>query len=550
MTNASASSLIAARGLPDWQHASGNDQFQLLGAYGEDGLYFAVPRTAALAVRSDGSPDFFLEFVSDKNAPGPDQSLYAVLRMGLTPGGNLIAAAGLLDQPRSEAALLPMSFNGGNRLHLRVGDSVETAPFAWTSATHAAIEARLSPLSARLLYAALHRSEGGVEGAGLGGLVQTAIECEVAAVLPRLDLQVRFDPGRVLPSLRDHFRGGPLAEDHSLPFEGLVNLLAEPRPQWFDYSGAEVGRSSRDLGLALAGRLLHEFGRAARCTTPSDGPRIQLTTLDDKASAAAGGAAVQWNLQTPLLAGVPVVLRADPFALLAEVGRRDQLTGFTSVPKLPDDLRRRRITVGHGLPAQITHCQQIALWLQVDAADSASGVADTRSVVLYPPPQQPSSRTVDLSFARIQSPQSYRTRVQVVTDDGVAAGPWTRTDADYLFIDASDLPLPLVRVAASEALLRRAAVSFSVVGSASDAVSAGAQHSPQDTAALVSLTPSQPIQALLLDRPDSQTRLRIQARDLETDGPAVLLDLPARSVDLDLTSFTAPVLHTEELSHD
>jgi hypothetical protein len=148
----SASFDAAAQGSPDWQGGILTENFNLLTAYGNTHLYFAVPRGARLARKADGSPQFFLEFVSDRNDSKAEDSLYAVLDLGLERNGDIAGAYNLIP---TGAALMPATFTTGTYCHLECGDSHETAPFAWENAQRATVHSRISPNSGQLVYAAL-----------------------------------------------------------------------------------------------------------------------------------------------------------------------------------------------------------------------------------------------------------------------------------------------------------------------------------------------------------------------------------------------------------
>lgn len=149
---------VAARGVPDWQGSfvDGAASFVLLPACADPALYFALPRLASLAQRSDGSPDVSLEFVSDRNGAGPENSLYASLHLGLQRGGSLEDAHRLVAERSPGAALMPAALTTGTVWHL---------------------------------------------------------ECEMAALLPRIETTVTFETARLLDALRALGTGGA-----SVPF--------------------------------------------------------------------------------------------------------------------------------------------------------------------------------------------------------------------------------------------------------------------------------------------------------------------------------------------
>jgi hypothetical protein len=501
----SSSPSVAAQGSPCWQNVIRTETFDLLSAYDDPNLFFAVPKAARLATRPDGSPVFFLEFFSDRNDPNIDNSLYAMVEMALEQDGDLATAYDILSKGRSGIALLPLTFTTGSYVHLEAGDSNASAPFAWESARRATINARISLLTARLLYGVL--ATGGIT------IARAAIECEVPAVLPRLDVSVRFDVRNVLDALRTALD----AAGTSVAFDALVQFLDKPPTALFQLVGEPVPAGT-GLGLALAGRLRHFFGRFAPCPRIADGPHI---TLDQPAGTLSDP--MSWDLRTPLMTGVPVFLRYDPFSFLAGRTTRDRVTAFTPVPLLPDELRTRHLTVASGLPANFVNGNQIAVTVRVNKDISASGNTEARSIVLYP--AQARSTTLDLKYAKINSAQPYSTSVKVVGDSDITDGPWLDRTDDYLFIDAGQLPVAYVTVRATSELLDEAEVVFTSTGA------------PDQTRVSGTLDATHPDASFLLGATDPVMRLSISARDLANPANVIKLELPCRSVQLDMTSF-------------
>lgn len=511
----------AARGSPDWQDVVRTEHFDLLAAYEDPRLRFAVPKAARLAVRSDGMPDFFLEFVSDRTDPTIEDSLYAMLRVGVEAEHDFAQALPASGSVRAGQALLPLAFGTGTWLRLVFGETHTAMPFAWDGALRARLDARIPLFTARLIYGAL--AAGGV-------VVQAAIECEVPAVLPRPAATASFDARAVVQALR----AALATREDSIPFAAAVDWLAAA-PRALVRLEGEPERPE-GLGLALAGRLRHLFGRAAPCPDIADGPHVVLDELPPEAPAM-----TTWDLRTPFLAAVPVFLRCDPFGFLAGSVQRERVTGFTSVPALPDALRVRRLTIASNLPPRFANCTEIAVRVRVDKAVSASGQTDARSIALYPAPGR--SQTVDLHYAKAGSGLPYDTSIKVVGDTAASVGPWVKGPGDYLLVDASGLPAPYIEVRATAALLEAAAIHVALAGVAAGELDAAA-----------------PRLAFLCDGVHADTRVTVTARERADPGRVFRLDLPLRFVELDLASFPdlvrgsprdeAAAATTDEEGHD
>ena len=224
----------SAQGNPDWQGAMTAENFYLLPAYGAPDLWFALPRCVHLARKADGLPEFFLEFISDRNGAKPEDSLYAVIDMGLNRESDLVSAYGLLPRTQSGVTLMPVTFTTGTYWHLECADAHESAPFAWEDAERATIHGRLPTKTAQLLYSAL--------AAGSITVARAAVECEVAAFLPRVDAAVTFNTVELFSAVAALNPGAP-----SVPFRRMVTFLDDPPRGLFRFDGdanASTGRRS------------------------------------------------------------------------------------------------------------------------------------------------------------------------------------------------------------------------------------------------------------------------------------------------------------------
>ncbi len=486
--------------MPDWQSTLIAHDFKLLPGYADAGIFFALPNASNLATLKDGSPDFFLEFFSDQNDPDPGNSLYAMVRMSLEQSGDLQAAHQLLRQQHLGAALMPIAFTTGTFCHLECGDSHESVPFTWEGARRATLDTRISALTARLLYAALDT--------GAVTVARAAIECSLAAVLPRLECSVRFDAAKLLPRLLAALNPG----SNTVPFDALVKLCDRPPTGCFQFDNPP-DHANGSLGLALAGRIRQAFGCFAPCASIFDGPTITLQLP-------AGPVVSYWDLRTPLLAEVPVFFRFDPFSFILNTTTRDRVTGFTRVPFFPDQLRTRHIQIVSGMPAYISNCAAVQLTVNVEKTLSLSGRTTSQSIRLYPAPPEASS--MNLKYQKIEGPKPYVFYLSVITEEDQTDSPWLDGLSDYLFLDASKLPVPTVTLRATTALLQQAALSFIC---------------STDSTLSSTLTSAQPAVTFLVPALDPEARWFITAHDLSHPDSLLRLELPCRSLDLDLSSF-------------
>ncbi|MGY4363972.1 hypothetical protein ACVW1A_000037 [Bradyrhizobium sp. LB1.3] len=491
---------------PDWQGAKLTEDFVVLPAFGDEHLYFAVPRKALLGRKDDGLPWFFLEFFSDRNDATVKESLYAVIDLGLERDRHLSAVYDLISKNGASAALMPATFTTGTYCHLECDDTHVTAPFAWENAQRATLHSRISALSAQLIYGALEK--------GTVTVARAAVECGMSAFLPRIDTTVTFNAADLIARVAKLNPGGS-----GVPFRQMVRLFDDPPADALQFDGGDRGGTGRSLGLAVAGRLRHHFGQAAPCPQISDGPHVALKPPPDGASGA-----TRWDLRTPLFTEVPVFLNFDPFTPIVNAGARQWVTQFTLVPTLPDEQKTRRVTVTSALPPGLRNCEAIQLTLQVDQAHSESGTTSATTTDLYPATDQ--TAVVDLKYKSIAGAKPFGAQVTVVSDGQVIEMPRFDCDSDFLFIDTSYLPKTWVTVRATQDLLSQAIVSFALEAA-----------SPAAGSLTASLTAEAPAVSYFLATLDEAARLTITARDPQQPNHALGLDLPCRSMTADLGAF-------------
>ncbi len=235
--------------------------FWLFPAYRAEGVVLAVPRAVRLADRAGGSPDFFLEFVSDENGPGGGM-LSASLHMGLVPGGDLARLRQAPSLVPAGSTVFPAMLAPGGTWYFECGAERIDVPAMWDGAQRAALDVRLPVAIADLLYAQL--AQGRLASARM------ALECAIAAFLPMVRATATVDPGALIAQLGARHPGAP-----SLPVDDLVSALERP-DGLVRLEEPEPGLPPRDRALALAGRVLHHFGRPAPCPRISDGPHATL----------------------------------------------------------------------------------------------------------------------------------------------------------------------------------------------------------------------------------------------------------------------------------
>ena len=468
-------------------------------------MFFVVPRVVWLAKRN-GSPDFFLEFISDHNGASKEESLYAMIELGLTrPRDTEDAYRYLLKERKSGATVMPATFTTATFWHLECEDVHETGPFAWEDMERASIHRRIPTKTALLLYSALER------GRALP-MARAAVECEMAAFLPRIETTVTFHRAGLQEALGSLNPGGS-----SVPFRRMVTFFEQSHPGLLSFEGEDRGVAGRSLGLAIAGRVRDFFGKAAPCPQISDGPHVALIPP----LAGTTHEVVEWDLRTPRVTGCPVFLDFDPFTPIKK-GARDSIVKYRTVPPLPLDLLTERVQVACDLPPNIRNCHEITLTLFVGKDVSLSGRDTPELVQLYPGGAR--NTTVEVKFGT-RNTKSYATRITTIASGDVLDMPWFDWSGDYLYIGANRLAEMCVTARAASELLSQADVSVRITGA----------NGGEDLAA--TLTFSEPAATFLLSSAYKEARLVVTARDPAQTDNALTLDLPCSSVSLDLFAF-------------
>ena len=490
------------KGTPDWRGSFRIDDFTLLPAYGQDNLFLFFPRVALLAEKSDKTPDFSLEFISDFNATRAEDSLYATINIGLTREADTGSAYRSLTERCPAGTMVPATFAPDTRWHIESGDVHATEPFAWEEAERARILQRIPTTLGTLIYGALAR--------GSTTVLRSAIECEIPSILPRVEATVTFDTARLLGTLADLERGGT-----NVPLQRVTIFFSEPHPELLSFEGHVSSLSAHDLALALSGRVRHFFGGPAPCLRISEGPFIAL-----RAAGQPLPAITVWDLRTPLLTSVPVFLEFDPFTQIVKDGGRDSVTKFSKIPPLPLDRLTERVTIGANLPPNIQTHEQVELTLLVSAKLSRSGLDTRESVTLYP--ANGKSTQVELKYKRSE-PKTYSMKIEAVSETDTLDSGWSDRNGDYIYVGAETLPGTCVTVRGTAALLEQAKISAVITGGAEKLA--------------LSISEQRPAATFLIGEGYENARLAVTAQDV-TDASNILnLDLPCRSLSLDLVAF-------------
>lgn len=502
-------------GLPDWGAPLGGG-VPAFAAYAAAGSAVVLPDTLAVAARPDGTPAFDLALVRWTDAGGGLGS-YGALALEVAAHHPLEEALALARGAAAGATVAPAALAGGFAGLLPAGsgldlpaDLLAPAPLAWSGATAARWNLRLSATAADLLAGGLGDRGGHGDRAAL--LLTARVEAEILGVAPRLPLRVRFDAAALLAALlpqgaRRIARGDllpPLARPAGLPLAVEGELAVSDAPRFAE---------------AMAGRLCARFGRLApEGVVEFDLPAAGLALLWDLAEPAA--TPLSWRLELdPLAAAREVVARAGLDAVVRRVTVPPLAAGFAEVgvaANLPA-LRPGVLALGVTLrvpPRPPFRLQEVVQTLDLAPPDDGGRISFRLS------PGEPLAYTAT-PWAVVETARGA---------ERLAAAPMAREGA-WLSLAPTDFPLTWVGVSASPALLALAGTA-GIAGTLSYRQGAAAAERPFELTA-----PGSPAVALALPPDAEDARLTFTARPAGGGSPLALGPLPARTTALGLASF-------------
>ncbi|QZT37178.1 hypothetical protein K5X82_18430 [Halosquirtibacter xylanolyticus] len=487
------------RGIPDWQGVFSEDVYQVLPAWEDNNLFFALPNQMKLAELANNQPDFFLSFVSDHNDPSIDNALYSNLTIGLVSNLQLDTARENLRKQNENSILVPNAFSSEVYWHFECDDQHETYPFAWESAGSTRIVSRLSAKTGNLIYAALVNNS--------VSICRIAIECGVVAMLPRVNEKVTLESASIITELKKLNTKGT----DEIPFQEVI--------RYFQQKG-----KSKEESFALAGRINHFFGKPAPCLDITGGPFITLANVPDT---------VTWDLNELLITSTPKLLNFDPFTPIIEKGQRNEVVVFSKIPALPLDLLSEKVLVATVLPTNIQQCIEIDVNLRVRAEFSQTKQAELTTIPIYSPdaPYQESEHILKFSKA---TPHPYEVKVTAVYYGNVQETKWFEKTGNYLFIGWNNLPGKLINITAKKDVFSQAEIEVSIVKGKTKNL---------DT----TISKDEPSAAFLLPIELANGHVEIIATDSLNKENSIVLELPTHSIDLDLYTFPQYGAQTAEV---
>jgi hypothetical protein len=493
-------------GTPDLQNRFLVGGYEILPTYGGGTHYYFTPNVLQLAHRENGDAEFALNFISAAGHDAPEESLYAMLNLGLQLAAIPPEVTDQFRRDHPRAELLPLPLLPPAYGHIETGRIAPiVGQLAWSGDT-ARISQHIPADLGTVIYHALQ---------GNGMLPRFAVECEAAAYAPRLPVVVRV---RTVPFMRALLDGGTSRL-------ALTERLAARQGLPMEVEGELDAGNAADFALAMLLHIRKFLGRFMPAPRIDQGPHMGLL---DPASPG-WPPSMEFRLAEPLVGSYPLreLLQLDPFGGVQEIvaGRHPgRLTTFSHVPPPQDDGAGQQLLVQAYIPPNLQGVLALDLSVRVEPEYARHGVAQAYSLPLYPRMRAPLS--LYLRY-RTALKRQYSHQLQLVTPDLVlpVSAPASTADASFLYLGVDDYPAPIATVHAGAQLLAQASVHLALCNPGRMPAQSATLHAGQPAASFV-LDP---------DCPDSCIEAVAQ---LNADPQArIALRLPARTATLGVHSF-------------
>jgi hypothetical protein len=521
---------MSLQGLPDFQNALGGDGFQLYSPFEGSGFYTVMPDRLEIGRNEEGRPDFLLEYVRGINPFFPPEP-HGILTFRLVAHYPSVAALEHLRGLQRQGALQPAKFDAG---YLRIqpiegmlveGDIppelLHPEPLLWSS-LDARYTLRLSEAGAGFVEQAL-------QGEQL--LFQAVAVCEAQGIVPRLPLQVRFDPAELLATL--------LAlgdENRLITYPALASFFQRNLGQLpLQLEGLfDPSQQASLFAAAMIGRIRTRFGQFAPSPHLSAEPHIALPTPD-----VIGHGTFRWDLAEPLLAPLPWVFTLHPLEAAQAVVRAEGVEALVRQTVVPALMTGGfGVTVAANLPAQLQGVLSLGVTLQAPPQPPHRMQALIKTVELLPGQEK---AEVYLQFSPVETPL-YTYQAFVIASDSGGVTRWVGNETSHassrLLLRPSDFPVGFVPVESSSELLELAVIH-------------GILRWQQDQELIettFTLDLGQPLVTLLLPPGAEEATLQLEAHSRDRGDVLALGPFPAEGLRLSLFSFAEYGPHEIEVS--
>ena len=432
-------------GAIDFQRSLTEQGLTIFRSFEEEDRYRLLPQVLEIALREDKRPDFVLELVRPQNPLSPPQP-YGVLDMRVQPQYRIQEALEVLRQEKPNASVDEAIFESGFMRLAPAGD-LENAPqelfqpvaLAWNGLGVARFVLRL-PLSSALL----------LKGALLGEILplRAIAEMMLSGVSPRLPVNVRFDPARLI--------GAVLAlgnSERKIVWQDLVQFFRR------DIETLPLQLATQDQNLAvdefaesMADHVCHRWGKFV----PASGDDQKLYCLIP-APAEVGSGSFECDLSEPITVLRPVVLSFDPFDLARQLVRDvgpDVVIRQTIIP--PINVGTVPVMISANLPAHRSGVLSLGVTINAAPHAPARPQAIIETVELVEP--EDSARLL-LRLSPTESPDYVFTTFAILDgQEQPYEGQPTQHSGDRLDLQPGDFPLSFVQIEATSELIELADV--------------------------------------------------------------------------------------------
>lgn len=502
---------MAFEGMPDFQTSIHDGGVTLLAPFQGEGPYALLPRGLEIAKRENGAPDFHLGLIRPVNPMLPPKP-YGTLDFRVQASFDVEKGLAVLRSRQPGAWLEQARFHDGFLRLIALGQLQNADPTLYDPVPVNFQGLGVARFSARLDQQAALLVKGLLTSQALA--LRALAHLEVWGVAPRLALRIHFDPGRFLQYLSSR-----ADKQLRITRSDLVSALSPSvaNPPWT----VEGDLKQIDPSLfaeCMADHVRARFASLVPAARPEGEPALLLSAAKDF-----GEGDFDWNLSEPALTSRPIVLT---FNLLDEARSLVSSKGLSAVVSTDT------------VPA--LHTGVVSLWVVANLPSSRTGILSLGVTVHAPPtsrrPQQinqavelsePSdSASMLLQFSPAEK-IAYTYRTFVIFEDSAGIhrleGKDTLSEGERLDLHVDDFPVNFVPVQATDRVLAVASVSGTL------------SHGQVQNR--FSLTTAQPRITLSVPQDAEDPSLEFEIRSKDGARMLKLGPMPARAVDLDLSSF-------------
>jgi hypothetical protein len=438
---------VQLQGLPDFQKPIISEGFQIFYPYEGAGKHVFMPDGLKLAERTDGSPDFMLEFVRGLNPTLPPMP-HGILDFRVMPTYRTDQALGILREMHPGAMVEPAFISSGKLVIQTLGkgslpdDIKAPIQMAWNGLGVARSFLKISVDTATIIKKSL-------ESDILS--LQAYAELEMSGVSPRVPVKVKFNPGTLLEalaSLGDEKRIVQLSKV-------LEFFMKDPQSIPVEISGDFGSIDRRGFSEAITDRLVDRF---CSFTLPlEEGFMEPYISLPAKGQEVSG--TFEWDLFEPLEVVRAFILNLAPLETISNWTKDHMLDGIyreVVVPAIQTGFLP--VSISANLPAQIVGVLMIGV--RIKAPPNPPYRPQEISEFSELNPQKDSARVV-LRFSPAERPE-YIVQTFVVIKDSSRLrelrGPETIHKDDYIELSPVDFPIDFAIVGASKKILKLSAL--------------------------------------------------------------------------------------------